>query len=220
MLFEDGFVGAFWQGLRFDLSAFAYLNIIFILMLVFPSRKRENPVYQKILKILFISFNSFALLLNLTDVVNVQFTGKRMTADILSFILQGDDATNVAGDFIKDYWSLFVVFGILIFTMYKAYSWIEKDKNTNKALVMLKRANDLKKNDGYITDSLGWALYKLENFSEAKIYLERAIKIMPDDPIVNDHFADCLWQNNKKIRIKIKHYIIKHNNALFDFLIM
>jgi len=128
MLFEDGFVGAFWQGLRFDLSAFAYLNIIFILMLVFPSRKRENPVYQKILKILFISFNSFALLLNLTDVVNVQFTGKRMTADILSFILQGDDATNVAGDFIKDYWSLFVVFGILIFTMYKAYSWIEKNQ--------------------------------------------------------------------------------------------
>ena len=85
---------------------------------------------------------------------------------------------------------------------YLAYSWIEKDKNTNKALVMLKRANDLKKNDGYITDSLGWALYKLENFSEAKIYLERAIKIMPDDPIVNDHFADCLWMNNKKIQAR------------------
>ena len=85
---------------------------------------------------------------------------------------------------------------------YLAYSWIEKDKNTDKALTMLKRANNLKKNDGYITDSLGWALYKLENFSEAKIYLERAIKIMPDDPIVNDHFADCLWMNDKKIQAR------------------
>ena len=85
---------------------------------------------------------------------------------------------------------------------YLAYSWIEKDKNTNRALVMLKKANNLKKNDGYITDSLGWALYKLKNFSEARIYLERAIKIMPDDPIVNDHFADCLWMNNKKIQAR------------------
>ena len=85
---------------------------------------------------------------------------------------------------------------------YLAYSWIEKDKNTNKALTMLKKADDLKKNDGYITDSLGWALYKLKNFSEARIYLERAIKIMPDDPVVNDHFADCLWMNDKKIQAR------------------
>ena len=85
---------------------------------------------------------------------------------------------------------------------YLAYSWIEKDKNTNKALAMLKKADDLKKNDGYITDSLGWALYKLKNFSEARIYLERAIKIMPNDPTVNDHFADCLWMNDKKIQAR------------------
>jgi arylsulfatase A-like enzyme len=128
MLFEDGFIGAFWQGLRFDFSAFAYLNIIFILLILIPTRKRESKGYQRLLKYLFIGFNGFALFTNLTDVVNVQFTGKRMTADILSFILQGDDATNVAGDFIKDYWSLFVAFGILIFTMYKAYSWVEKNQ--------------------------------------------------------------------------------------------
>jgi len=128
MLFEDGFIGAFLQGLRFDFSAFAYLNIIFILLILIPTRKRESKGYQRLLKYLFLGFNGFALFTNLIDVVNVHFTGKRMTADILSFILQGDDATNVAGDFIKDYWSLFVVFGILIFTMYKVYSWIEKNQ--------------------------------------------------------------------------------------------
>ena len=67
---------------------------------------------------------------------------------------------------------------------------------------MLKKADSLKRNDGYITDSLGWALYKLKNFSEARIYLELAIKIMPDDPVVNDHFADCLWMNDKKIQAR------------------
>ena len=85
---------------------------------------------------------------------------------------------------------------------YLAYTWIEKGKNVQKALRMLRRANDLKKNDGYITDSLGWALYKLNNFSEAKKYLRLAIIFMPRDPIINDHFGDCLWMNNRKIQAR------------------
>ena len=67
---------------------------------------------------------------------------------------------------------------------------------------MLRKANDIKKNDGYITDSLGWGLYKLNNFKDAKLYLEKAIVLMPTDPIVNDHFADCLWKNNQKIQAR------------------
>ena len=85
---------------------------------------------------------------------------------------------------------------------YLAYSWVEKNKNIQTALNMLREANELKKHDGYITDSLGWALYKLKNFSEAKKYLEKAIILMPQDPIVNDHFADCLWMNNYKIQAR------------------
>ncbi len=85
---------------------------------------------------------------------------------------------------------------------YLAYTWIEQNQKTKKALSMLEKANNLKKNDGYITDSLGWAQYKLKNFSEAKFYLERAIQMMPDDPIVNDHFADCLWMIDKKIQAR------------------
>ena len=85
---------------------------------------------------------------------------------------------------------------------YLAYTWIEQNRKTKEALSMLERANSLKKNDGYITDSLGWAQYKLKNFNKAKFYLERAIQMMPDDPIVNDHFADCLWMNNQKIQAR------------------
>ena len=85
---------------------------------------------------------------------------------------------------------------------YLAYSWVEKNENIEDALKMLKEANNLKKHDGYITDSLGWALYKLKNFSEAKKYLEKAIILMPRDPIVNDHFADCLWMNENKIQAR------------------
>ena len=85
---------------------------------------------------------------------------------------------------------------------YLAYTWIEQNKKTKEALKMLEKANNLKKNDGYITDSLGWAQYKLKNFNKAKFHLERAIQMMPDDPIVNDHFADCLWMIDKKIQAR------------------
>ena len=67
---------------------------------------------------------------------------------------------------------------------------------------MLKRANNIKSNDPYIIDSLGWALFKLKRYEEAKDYLQQAVKLMPADPIVNDHFGDVLWKNEKEIQAR------------------
>ena len=93
---------------------------------------------------------------------------------------------------------------------YLAYSWVENSKNFERALEILKKANELREDDGYITDSLGWTYYKLKNFSEAKKYLMKAIMLMPSDPIVNDHFADCLWKNNQKIQARYYwNYVLK-----------
>ena len=85
---------------------------------------------------------------------------------------------------------------------YLAYSWIEKGVQIEKSLEMLKKANKLRSNDGYITDSLGWALYKLKKYKEAKVYLKKAVQLMPSDPIVNDHFADILWMNGNKLQAR------------------
>ena len=35
-------------------------------------------------------------------------------------------------------------------------------------------------------------------------YLLKAIKLMPNDPIVNDHFGDILWMLNKKLQARYK----------------
>ena len=83
---------------------------------------------------------------------------------------------------------------------YLAYSWIEKGINIEKSLKMLERANKIKANDGYITDSLGWALFKLKRYDEAMKYLQLAVMLMPSDPIVNDHYGDVLWMNGKKFK--------------------
>ena len=97
---------------------------------------------------------------------------------------------------------------------YLAYTWIEKEINIQKSLEMLKRANRLKPNDGFIIDSLGWALFKLEDYKEAKKYLELAIKYMASDPVVNDHYADALWMNNKALQARYYwNYVLKLEKA-------
>ena len=93
---------------------------------------------------------------------------------------------------------------------YLAYSWIEKGINIEKSLNMLKKANELKPNDGYIIDSLGWALFKLNKYEEAKKYLQLAVRFMASDPVVNDHYADSLWMNNNPLQARYYwNYVLK-----------
>jgi predicted Zn-dependent protease len=67
---------------------------------------------------------------------------------------------------------------------------------------MLEKANNLKSNDPYIIDSLGWALFKLKKYKDAKKYLQTAVQLMPADPVVNDHYGDVLWKNGNKIQAR------------------
>jgi len=85
---------------------------------------------------------------------------------------------------------------------YLAYTWIDKGINLDRGLEMLKKANALRKNDGYIVDSLGWAYYAKENYIEAEFFLQRAVELLPLDPIINDHYADALWMMNKNIQAR------------------
>ncbi len=85
---------------------------------------------------------------------------------------------------------------------YLAYSWIEKGVKIQKSLSMLEKANKLRSNDPYITDSLGWALFKLRRFKESKAYLQLAVRLLPGDPIVNDHYGDVLWKNGDQIQAR------------------
>ena len=93
---------------------------------------------------------------------------------------------------------------------YLAYTWIEKGINIDKSLNMLKKANTLRPNDGYITDSLGWAMFKVKNYKEAKKYLQRAVTLMASDPVINDHYADSLWMNNNSLQARYYwNYVLK-----------
>ena len=85
---------------------------------------------------------------------------------------------------------------------YLAYSWLERDYKINEAIEMLEKAYSLKSNDPYITDSIGWAYYLVEDYFKAEKFLRKALELMPDDPIVNDHYGDILWKLGRKIQAR------------------
>ncbi|MBB3949633.1 tetratricopeptide repeat protein [Aureimonas jatrophae] len=77
---------------------------------------------------------------------------------------------------------------------YLGYSWVDMNRNLDEGLEMIRTAVDLRPNDGYIIDSLGWAYYRLGRFEDAVEQLERAVLITPADPTINDHLGDAYWR--------------------------
>ena len=85
---------------------------------------------------------------------------------------------------------------------YLAYGWLERNYKIDEAVAMLNKAYQKKKNDPYIIDSVGWGYYLIEDYVNAEQFLQRAIELMPKDPIVNDHYGDVLWKLNRKLQAK------------------
>ena len=53
----------------------------------------------------------------------------------------------------------------------------------------------------------------------AEQLLKRAVELMPDDPIVNDHYADILWKLDRKIQARyFWSMVLKMEDAEEDLL--
>ena len=85
---------------------------------------------------------------------------------------------------------------------YLAYSWLERGYKISEAIDMLEKAYKLENNDPYIIDSIGWAYYLINDYQKAEKFMKRAVELMPEDPIVNDHYGDILWMLDRKIQAR------------------
>jgi tetratricopeptide (TPR) repeat protein len=85
---------------------------------------------------------------------------------------------------------------------YLAYSWLERNYQIDLAIEMLEKAHRKKSDDPYILDSIGWAYYLIGNYFKAEKFLKKAVQLMPNDPVVNDHYGDILWRLDRKMQAK------------------
>lgn len=87
---------------------------------------------------------------------------------------------------------------------YLGYSWTEQGINLKKAKGMIQKAVNLRPEDGYIIDSLGWILYRTGNFIEAVPKLEKAVQLRPNDQTINDHLGDAYWRVDRRIEARFQ----------------
>lgn len=71
------------------------------------------------------------------------------------------------------------------------YSYAELGINLDEALEYVKQASELRPNDGFIMDSLGWVHFKKKNYDEAVRLLEEAVKLVEDDSTILEHLGDA-----------------------------
>ena len=87
---------------------------------------------------------------------------------------------------------------------YLGYSWVDQGLHLDRARKMIEKAVELRPNDGYIVDSLGWVLYRLGDFEGAASNLERAVLLRPDDPTINDHLGDAYWRVGRLLEARFQ----------------
>ncbi len=92
---------------------------------------------------------------------------------------------------------------------YLGYSWVDQGINLEPALVMIEKAVKAAPRDGYIVDSLGWAIYKMGRYEEAVRILEEAVRLLPNDPEINDHLGDAYWFAGRKREARFQWTIAK-----------
>lgn len=116
-------------GLRFDISALCYLNMLCIMMQFLPIKIRDTVWYQRIVKILFIVINAIGIAANSADIVYFEFGGRRTTFTIFSEFGGESNLDTIFLNSITNYWLVWV-FGIamiaIIVLLY--YNPIKQDR--------------------------------------------------------------------------------------------
>lgn len=83
---------------------------------------------------------------------------------------------------------------------YVGFSLAEENREIDRALEMLRKANQLSPDQQYIVDSLAWALYRAGKDDEALQEIRRAIKLDEGtrDAAIWDHYGDIALKKGNK----------------------
>ncbi len=78
------------------------------------------------------------------------------------------------------------------------YAWVNRGENIEAGFDMIRKAIVQRPRAGYIVDSLGWAHYRMGQYQDAILQLERAVELTPGDPVITDHLGDAYWQADRR----------------------
>ncbi len=82
---------------------------------------------------------------------------------------------------------------------YLGYSWVDMNINLEEGLEMIRKAVDLRPDDGYIVDSLGWAITASVAMTTPCPNWKRATDLRASDATINDHLGDAYWRVGRQL---------------------
>lgn len=77
---------------------------------------------------------------------------------------------------------------------YLAYTYAESNLNLEEAESLARRALELKPDDGYILDTVGWIMFKRGEVEGAIQYLEAAYRHQHTEAIIAEHLGDAYYR--------------------------
>jgi tetratricopeptide (TPR) repeat protein len=81
---------------------------------------------------------------------------------------------------------------------YLGYSWIDRGINVKEGMALVEKAVASNPKSGAMTDSLGWAYYRLGDYKKAVGLLEAAVEMEAGEPEINDHLGDAYWRVGRR----------------------
>lgn len=120
--FSKGFWDILKGGAVFDTSAIMYTNSLYMVMMLFPLHWKENKVWQKLAKYVFVGVNALAICINLADAVYFKYTGRRTTATVFSEFSNEGNLGTVFGTELLNHWYLVLLGILLIIALSKLYT--------------------------------------------------------------------------------------------------
>ena len=104
-------------GMRFDVTAIIYTNMLYFLMFLIPFKFRYSITYQTVGKYIYLITNSFALLTNCMDTVYFRNTFRRTTLSIFREFSNGEKIGAIVADALIRNWYLALVWLAMIALM-------------------------------------------------------------------------------------------------------
>lgn len=109
----------FLGGLHFDLSAIAYINIIFAILHFVPGKFKYKSGYQKGLKIGFFAVNLLFILTNFVDFEYYKFTGRRSSFGMITASGMENEIGGLIFSFLTEFWFLPIIAFVLAVAFWK-----------------------------------------------------------------------------------------------------
>lgn len=112
-------------GIKFDLVAVLYTNVLYIVAMLIPFKFRHEQLYQQVFKWIFIISNGLAIAANCIDIIYYRFTMRRTSWDVFQEFSNDKGNVKLIFRFFTDFWYVALLAISLTGLLYLLYTRVK-----------------------------------------------------------------------------------------------